>query len=910
MQTPAARPDRHQLKDVTMFGFVRAQLRYRYGRAIALVGALLVAVTSFAVLTGTATTQRLEVTGTVNASARGAYDILVRPAGSTSALEARDGLVSSTALASLAGGISLAQWQEIQGVPGVDVAAPVAVVGYTMRTLYLPIDASTALDPLLPTQVLRISTTQVSERGLTKVPTEEPLFAAGTYVYVSDKTLRMSSAAGNPVPVEVDANGAERKICETPDFVDDPSTGSVLPTAALVCGSTNPDNTYNAPSAVNPQASGTATPVAKLSVSWSFPYLIQAVDPVQEAKLVGLDHAVSEGSYFTPDQGPVARTGTVGELLGGGPGLDPSSNTTVTEIPVLLANRTPIDEQLRVTVSRLPAEAAVRVAAGENARELAFTLPHLPGTEVSTTTFDAQQAYASLLASLSGRDATNQSNPSLTQFLTGLPVTYDDRGSELVAKALPAGSNPLRPANDNALTISAGDLGKTGDLVDTPVRPMAVHTAQFPKNPISGQAYTAPKLTVVGEFDPTRLEGTRSGLGAVPMETYFPAQATGADEASRSALNGQTLLPNGNVRGLLSVPPSMITTISALSVLQDPARYDRLTPEGGVNPSAPISVVRVKLSGALGMDDLSRERVRLVAERIHDLTDLDVDVTMGSSPSPVTVANPAGTFGRPALDLAQLWSRKGVAAVIVAAIDRKSLILFGLVLGVCALFVAGATNATVRSRRTELAVLACLGWPRRRLFGLILAEIGALGLVAGLAGAGLALPVGRLLEVDVGIAHAALAVPAAVLLALLAALWPAIRSSRSHPGAAVAPAVSGPKRAARLGGIGRLSLANLRRVPGRAVLGATALGVGVASLVGLAAISAAFDGAVTGTLLGDAVSVQVRTTDYVAAAIAVLLGAFTVADVLYINIRERSGEYALLHATGWEDSALFRLLLT
>src|ERR1700730_5700047 len=115
-----------------MFGFVRAQLRYRYGRAIALVGALLVAVTSFAVLTGTATAQRLEVTGTVNASARGAYDILVRPAGSTSALEAREGLVSSTALAGLAGGISLAQWQEILGVPRGDVAAAGGVGGYTM----------------------------------------------------------------------------------------------------------------------------------------------------------------------------------------------------------------------------------------------------------------------------------------------------------------------------------------------------------------------------------------------------------------------------------------------------------------------------------------------------------------------------------------------------------------------------------------------------------------------------------------------------------------------------------------------------------------------------------------------------------------------------------------------------------
>src|ERR1700730_7178008 len=106
-----------------MFGFVRAQLRYRYGRTIALVGALLVAVTSFAVLTGTATAQRLGVTGTVNARARGAYDILGRAAGSTSALEAREGLVSSPALASLSGGISLAQWQDILAVPGVDVAA-------------------------------------------------------------------------------------------------------------------------------------------------------------------------------------------------------------------------------------------------------------------------------------------------------------------------------------------------------------------------------------------------------------------------------------------------------------------------------------------------------------------------------------------------------------------------------------------------------------------------------------------------------------------------------------------------------------------------------------------------------------------------------------------------------------------
>ena len=61
---------------------------------------------------------------------------------------------------------------------------------------------------------------------------------------------------------------------------------------------------------------------------------------------------------------------------------------------------------------------------------------------------------------------------------------------------------------------------------------------------------------------------------------------------------------------------------------------------------------------------------------------------------------------------------------------------------------------------------------------------------------------------------------------------------------------------------------------------------------------------------GDAVSVQVRGTDYAAAAIAALLGAATVADVLYLNIRDRAAEYALLYATGWHDGAVTRLVLT
>jgi ABC-type antimicrobial peptide transport system permease subunit len=62
--------------------------------------------------------------------------------------------------------------------------------------------------------------------------------------------------------------------------------------------------------------------------------------------------------------------------------------------------------------------------------------------------------------------------------------------------------------------------------------------------------------------------------------------------------------------------------------------------------------------------------------------------------------------------------------------------------------------------------------------------------------------------------------------------------------------------------------------------------------------------------LGDVVSVQVRGVDLVAAVLALLLGAFSVADVLAVNLRDRAGEQAVLAATGWQPATLFRLAFT
>lgn len=107
-----------------------------------------------------------------------------------------------------------------------------------------------------------------------------------------------------------------------------------------------------------------------------------------------------------------------------------------------------------------------------------------------------------------------------------------------------------------------------------------------------------------------------------------------------------------------------------------------------------------------------------------------------------------------------------------------------------------------------------------------------------------------------------------------------------------------------------MAVHNVARSPGRALIGTASLALGIAALTVLIAVSFAFRGVVVGSLLGDAVAVQVRGVDYIAVIVTVTLGILAVADVVYLNIRERSGEIATLRAVGWGEAALGQLVIT
>ena len=408
----------------------------------------------------------------------------------------------------------------------------------------------------------------------------------------------------------------------------------------------------------------------------------------------------------------------------------------------------------------------------------------------------------------------------------------------------------------------------------------------------------------MGTFDPGRMRSF-DRLSEVPLGGYEPVVAAPATAASRRALGGGNLLPSQNLGGYVSQPVNLITSLSALPALQNSLQYG-----GNLHAGDPISVIRVRVAGVTGPNPVSLERIREAAQQIAVRTHLDVDIVAGSSPAPTTVDLPAGKFGQPALTLTEFWVKKGVAVAILSAVDKNSVVLFILILVVCVLFVANSATAAIRGRRRELGVLACLGWTKPRLFVTVLGELAAIGLIAGMLGATAALPLSAALGLHASPGRAALAVPIAVVVAVIAGLIPAWLAARADPIASVRPAVLAAGRSRVPGGVTGLAATNVLRTPGRALIGAVSLAVGITALTMLAALSLAFRGVVVGSLLGDAVAVQVRGVDYIAVTATVVLGVLAVADVVFLNITERSAELAAIRAFGWRESTLSRLVIT
>jgi ABC-type lipoprotein release transport system permease subunit len=836
-----------------MISFVRSQLVHRFPRVAALGTGVLVAAVGFTLLTSAVDTGALTVQGTINANFRPAYDILVRPASSYTPIERERGLVRSNYLSGMYGGISRAQWHEILGLPGVEVAAPIANIGSIMPFTFVPLQINKFLSDD-DFQVYRLEMSFLANNATSRYP------AGAGYVYYQ----RRDPLVKGPIALdEVLPNGRRIAPCGTFNSTG-PQGGTSFNLDAftgLTCFSALSPQLATSGIDYGPFPDGY---VGYVTAAY-FPMLISAIDPVQEQLLLGLDSTVVSGQPLTENLGPerIRQEGSI-DLLG---------------VPVLASTKTYVDETLDVVVERLDpgAKNIVTLMGDDDVRK---QVTALSGAKVGSIQIPISEIYASLLRGFGrGGGGLIQTDNS---WAAGT-VSYRSLGVDRLA--------PMPMHNPYSVYLSASGGAKTPwENKDVQFRELTPH---FGSNHIVSGLYQTPFLRIVGRFDPALLPGF-SALSQVPLESYYPPSVEPADEASTEALGGKPLLPTQNLADYIAQPPLLLTTMRGLRPFMNESFF-----YPAIDAKAPISAIRVRVADVTGADSVSLARIRTVAELIHERTGLSIDITAGSSPRPMQISLPAGKFGRPPLEVNEPWVETGVAVRFLRALDTKSLLLFMLVLVVCVLFLANASFASVRVRRKEIGTLLCLGWSKKDISRVILVELAVIGLVAGVVGSAVAWALAKAIDIDLELWKVLAIPPISILLTVLAGILPARRTAAITPMDAVSPPVVERGRTRRVRGPATMALANLARIPSRTLVAAFGLFIGVAALSILVAVNAAFEDALVGTLLGRAISLEVRPVDFLSVALVIALAGLSVADVLYLNIRERAAELVTLRTSGW-----------
>jgi hypothetical protein len=400
---------------VSLLRYALVELRTRWSRTIPTLLASILAVSSFVVLTGTVERQRLEVTQLVEANARGAYDILVRPKGSTSEIEASQQIVREDYLSGVYGGITLDQVKEIRDVPGVEVAAPIAMLGVTWLRRRVPLDVHDALKGR-DRALLKFVVNDQARNGTVKGQSWTG------YIYLTREKLRNTGTAMGGKIQKV--AGGSVKVCLDVDLRADQPGSSVNDPAArwwARCQSAQDD-------------------VDELNVFLSYPLFMAGVDPQAENQLLGLSSA-----------------GTTGRPLETVTKKDYRHDESATYVPAVISSRLNADYQTSVRVETLSDSLIDPLfAAGSNDERRKLVMA-APGTPVgNTVTTDATKDYTTAAAKLTSPSTTNSSGVFVSALWQTGQIRYTDSEGVLHPVEAPTTSKTWR--NDACSRVPLASL--------------------------------------------------------------------------------------------------------------------------------------------------------------------------------------------------------------------------------------------------------------------------------------------------------------------------------------------------------------------------------------------------------------------------------------------------------------------
>ncbi len=832
---------------------------------------VLVVVTALAVVAAqTTVASNVRLTGAVDANWRGAYDILVRPAGAVLPLEQTNGLVEPNFLSYAGrGGITLAQLAQVRAVPGVEVAAPIAVAGYLSYTLSQPTLYTDTL-PLRPT-VFELTFRLVTDDGLHDVVLEQQ-----TADLLADS--RDSAEKTKEVGVHLGEFGyPDGSVAWGGAFTERlPPIRSPLIAVDPVA-----EQALLGPGTLSLDRFGLIADRAHLTAG--------SVDPA----LIPPEFALSQLQYKQGDQ------------------YDPQSPV----VPVV-ANRgllAALRAELTVVQVGHSIDAIPDLGEGHDGATIAAAekLAGTTRTTIGTTTRDLSAAlrpfepadYTVLWPGSGPQDGGHYS--------TAVPQAYDTTlvsrpGYTVISPRPGSGAptyrvtplGPVDPDGQPAGTIKLQpgvDPSSVRIGVEAGYRKLVTQQLPVAQGFLSQTPYDQPfHFAPIGSFDLSALALPDNPLDYVPLGAYDPPTTTLVAGPDGTALTSPVAVhPTLNPAGFIDVPPLAITDLAGATLLRG---------------DAPIDAIRVRVAGLAGFDALARERVERVADAIRALG-LDVQIVAGSSPQAVELYVPRYFVDQaPAADLgyvAQDWTTLGAAQRVETGLGDANAILLGAALAAALLLAAALEVARVAARTREVAVLRACGWPRGRVRRWLVDEALLAGALAALVAVGAwRLADGAALALAAGLALAAV-LPGSALIAAQVALRASDPGGRQRGDTWTGVPRRGPLR---VRGPVTLGLRSALARPARSVVLVAALGVASAGLA-VGAVTVADTAARVGpTRLAAALSEDLRPAQLALLALTVGGSLLATALLLRADVADRRRELLGLAAAGWPQARIARSL--
>lgn len=308
-----------------MFWLAARGLLSRRAAALLAGAGLLTATLGFIVLATTSKTAEAVLSGNIGRAWNSPYDLLVRPTGSLTSLERTHGLIRPNFISGINGGITRSQLAAIRAISGVQVAAPIAVVGFVSWDVAdLRIDTS-ELQPGSPLTIYRVTVSATAQAGMSRYPIEVRYLAVAT-----EGTFAPSITGGQ---LSVDGHNID---CSYPVTCYAPS----------ICPRV--------------QCQPATAPPYELPISQ--PIVIAGIDPKAEAALAHLDSCVLSGRYLRADD----------EIT-----MSPAGPTapTLPVLPVLASSQSFVDETFTLDVAQ--AGDAASVLTGTSPQQLVVWQPLL-----------------------------------------------------------------------------------------------------------------------------------------------------------------------------------------------------------------------------------------------------------------------------------------------------------------------------------------------------------------------------------------------------------------------------------------------------------------------------------------------------------------------------------------------------